>query len=130
MPDFAKLLVEAVFSRTSGYDPPTHEFNKPKTLYESTPDFVIHGEVNCATAGGTTLDLSMFTTIDYIAILNRGPTNYVTVTHRSAGNGSNDNIDRVAVNKFYVLTDVTPANDITLAANSAAVQCEVWIAGS
>ena len=130
MPDYAKLLVQAVFSKASGYDPPFEEFNKPATLYASTPDEVDHREVECDTGAGTSIVTSTYTSVDYAIIFNRDGTNYVTVTFRSAGNSAVDNIVRVAAGKILILTDITVANNITIAANSAVVECELWIVGT
>lgn len=128
MADYAKLKIGFVYSENSDYSLP--RLNALIDAYTSST--ATHYEVQYRNIGtvAETLELGGFTTIQAIIIKNKDATNYVTETHRSAGNSSTDNINRIAAGKICILTDVTVSGDLILTANTAAVDVEVYVFGT
>ena len=128
MADYAKFGAACVYSKNSDYSSP--KINTAIADLALTPDEYLHDEVECDTGGGTTVNLTRFATITCLLVKNNDATNYVTATFRSAGNSAVDNILRVSAGGWLMTTDVTAANNLVLAANGAAVECEVVVTGT
>jgi len=128
LPDYAKITVTATYSKNSDYSSPKVSFAPAADTF--TPDEYDHYEVEADTGGGTTVTTSKYATVTRLIVKNNDATNYVTATFRSAGNSGVDNILRVHAGAELVVSDFTAANNLTLAANSAAVECEIFIAGT
>jgi hypothetical protein len=129
MADFAKVSLGFVYSENSDYSNPRL---KPLIApYESTTATQYESQLRAVGfAAPETVELGGFTTIECLVLKNCDATNYVTATFDSAGNSSVDNILRVGPGKILVLTDVTPGSDLVLQANTAAVDCEIFIFGT
>lgn len=126
MSDEALLEVSASYS-------PNEDWSRPvsRVYFSDTeaPTKKLDSVVSAAT-GGTTVELGSLGTVAYLVIYNRDTTNYVDATFRSAGNGSTNNILRLAAGKMAVLSDVTAGNDLILTANTAACVCDIFGWGS
>ena len=127
MTDYAKIALTGTYSKDSTYTP-AKVFMEPAD-YAVTPDEWMHLEVQADT-GSTTVTTSHLASATALIVKNNDTTNYVTATFRSAGNSSTNNIIQIAAGGFLVVSDFTVANNLALAANSAAVECEVLIFGS
>mgnify|MGYP003128074614 FL=1 len=128
MADYAKLHVKGLFSKNSDYSDP--KVSMAPAAYALTPDEYIHTELQADTSSGTTLTTSILSSATLLVVKNNDATNYVTATFRSAGNGSTNNIVRIAAGGFLAVSDYTVANNLLLVANSAACECEVFIVGT
>jgi|TARA_R110002051_G_scaffold66927_2_gene121260 hypothetical protein len=95
-----------------------------------TPDEYFHCELEAATSAGTTLDTSILASATLLVVKNKDSSNYVTATFDCAGMGSTDTSVRIHAGGFFVTTDFTVAQKLKLVANSAAVECEVFIVGT
>ena len=127
MSDYARLRLFLEYSTASDYSrAKTHGIE-----VTATPD---EGRLSDGPyEGGTsaqTYTLSHLASLTDLVIYNAGPTNFVTVTWRSAGNSAVDNIVRLSAGKAMLLTDVTVANNLTLQANTAAVEVEISYLGT
>jgi hypothetical protein len=89
-----------------------------------------------------TIDLNRFTQVYELMVWNQDPTNYVTLTYRSAGNAAVNNIIRifggatinptvpsVVTGARYVTCDVTVTTNPTLVANSGRCTCVITVIG-
>lgn len=126
MSDYLKIEVGFVASENSDYSDPENnvEFDPYEALVEGYESF--KREIGTS---NETVELGQYSTINELIVKNLDPTNYVTATFRSAGNGSTDNIIRIGAGKFAILPDVTPGNDLVLVANGAACLVRIAIAG-
>lgn len=131
MADYAKLAITATYSENSDYSSPNSVRTFP--AYEiSTPTDFDEYKVTADTGGGTAVSLAKYAAagITMLVVKNRDATNYVTATYITAGGGVTTQTVRIPAGGFLVLCDVTSTTALTLAANSAAVKCEVFIAGT
>ena len=128
MADYAKLEIRGIYSKNSDYSSPKSDFNPAN--YEVTPDEYFHCEIQADTSGGTTITTSILASATLLVVKNNDTTNYVTATFDSAGNSSVDNLIRIAPGGILATTDFTVAQNLKLVANSAACECEVFIAGT
>ena len=128
MADYAKLDITGTYSKSSTYEPAKVSFSPAS--YEVTPDEYFHIEVQADTSAGTTVTTSILSSASLLVVKNNDATNYVTATFDSAGNGSTDNIVRIAAKGFLAVTDFTVAQNLKLVANSAACECEVFVVGT
>ena len=132
MADYAKLELKGVYSTVSDYSTPRTKF-KPAS-YAVTPDEYFHCEVQAAlatdTVGHTTIDTSIFDSATLLVIKNKDATNYVTATFDCAGMGVTNTSVRIHAGGFFATTDFTVAENLKLVANSARVECEIFIVGT
>ncbi len=128
MADYAKLELKGVYSTVSDYSTPRTKF-KPAS-YTVTPDEYFHCELEAATSAGTTLNTSILDSATLLVVKNKDATNYVTATFDCEGMGSTDTSVRIHAGGFFVTTDFTVGQNLKLVANSAAVECEVFIVGT
>lgn len=128
MSDNLKTSVATIFSENSDYSDP--EFITNLEDFILTPDEVQFFKIEAPTGGGTTLTTSFLGAASLLVVQNVDASNFVTVTFRSAGNGATNNIIRIAAGGFLMTTDFTVANNLVLAADTAAVNCKVIIAGT
>ena len=128
MADYAKGEVRGIYSKNSDYNLPKVDFNP--TDYTVTPDEYIHCEIQADTSAGTTLTTSILSSASLLVVKNNDSTNYVTATFDCAGMGSTDTSIRIAAGGMFMTTDFTVAQNLKLVANSAACECEVFIAGT
>jgi hypothetical protein len=128
MADYSRLSVAYTYSENSDYSAPKLKTN----LDNYTSSASTHYEVQYREVGTSaeTLEMGGFTAVEHVVIKNKDATNYVTCTWDSAGNGSTDNIIRIAAGKFAVIPDLTPGSDLILTANTAACDCEVIVVGT
>jgi len=124
---YSKVELSSVYSASSDYSNPVARFMP--AAYAVTPDEFVHLQIQADT-GGTAVTTSTLSAATALIVKNLDGTNYVTATFRSAGNSSTDNIIRIAAGAFLVVSDFTVANNLTLTANSAAVNCDVFIVGT
>jgi hypothetical protein len=127
MADFLKAEVKITHSENSDYSDPEVITNWDP--FELTPDEVLTMKVDAET-GGTTVETGMFTTITFVAVKNLDTTNFVDATFRTTGNGATSNIVEIDPGGFLMVSDLTPANDLTLTADTATCICKVFIAGT
>ena len=123
---FLKVDVTATLSKRSDYGSP-----KAKTdfdAYESITPTDGGLELVTADTGGTTYSLAKYTTIDVLIVKNTDPTNYVTVAFQNAAASAQS--QKITFGKTGVFTDVLASSAPVLTANSAAVECEVFVAGT
>ena len=125
MADYAKLQIKGVFSKSSDYSDPVTSFTP--TAYTVTPDEYFHCEIEAATSSGTALNTSILDTPTLVAIKNNDATNYVTATFGKTGSSSADTSIRIAAKGYLVMTDFVATHNLTLVANSAECECEVFI---
>ncbi len=78
--------------------------------------------------GGTAYSLAKYSTIDELIIKNTDPTNYVTAAFQNAAASAQS--QKIAAGKTAVFTDVLASANLTLTANSAACECDVFVAGT
>ncbi|MAH48944.1 hypothetical protein CMI37_24160 [Candidatus Pacearchaeota archaeon] len=130
MADHAKIELKGVYSTSADFSSPKTNF-RPSAYVPATGnvDEYFHMEVEADT-GGTTVTTSLLSSAVLLIVKNNDGTNYVTATLRSAGNGSTDNLLRIAAGGFLATTDFTVANNLVLTANSAACECEVFLVGT
>lgn len=129
MTDYARVRIDFEVSEFSDYGSP---YIRPPQWSEAlTPDEADYkGRVEAALTPGTTIATAFLTTCTLLAVRNLDATNYVTLTWRSAGNGSTDNVVRIAAGDVFVTQDVTAGNDPNIMANTAACKCEVLVMGT
>ena len=128
MADYAKLEIRGIYSKSSDYSSPKADFNP--AIYAVTPDEYFHCEIQADTSAGTTITTSILASATLLVVKNNDASNYVTATFDSAGNGSTDNLIRIAPGGILATTDFTVAQNLKLVANSAACECEVFIVGA
>ena len=133
MANYAKLHIKAVLSKNSDYSNPTVTFN-PSPYAPATADIpeYIHTELLCGT-GGVILDTTILDGVSFIVIKNLDDTNYVTFTYGTAGVGdATDQVIRIAAGGFFASTDFDQDDSakLTLTANTAGCQCEVFLVGT
>lgn len=129
MADFATLEILGKCSAYSTMTPAQTVFDPASYALLSTASTAgeyIHTQVQADT-GGTSVALTHIGTMTLLVVKNLDVTNYVTATFGSVANGSN-NILRIAAGGFLVTTDID--SNLTLAANSAACNCEVFVVGT
>lgn len=95
-----------------------------------TPDEWILGRLMEIDTSATSVVTSQFSALTMLVVQNTDSTNYVSLTFRSAGNGSTDNIVRIAAGETFVTSDVTAASNLSLTANTAAVSVRVSLLGT
>jgi len=132
--DYAKLELKGVYSTVSDFSTPRTKF-KPAS-YTVRPDEYFHCEVQAAlatdTVGHTTIDTSIFDSATLLVIKNKDADNYVTATFDCAGMSTTDTSVRIHAGGFFVTTDFVPNGSakLKLIANSARVECEIFIVGT
>jgi hypothetical protein len=87
-------------------------------------------KVSAATAGGTTVELGNFTTIQAIVIKNEDTTNFVTATYRTLADAANDNKMKILAGRHCTILEGRPANDLVLVADTAICDCTIYIIGA
>jgi len=133
MANYAKLQIKAVLSKNTDYSEPTVIFN-PAPYEPATADIpeYIHTELLCGT-GGVILDTTILDGVSFVVIKNLDATNYVTFTYGTAGIGdATDQAIRIHAGGFFAATDFDQDDSakLTLTANTAGCQCEVFLVGT
>lgn len=124
---YAKVKVGVVVSPNSDYSDP--DVDRDLDPYEVQSEGFEWFRREASTSSETFV-CSQFSTIDLLVIKNEDASNYVTITHRSAGNSSTDNKHRIGPGKFLVLPDVTPsATTFTHQASGAACILKIGVLG-
>lgn len=126
MTDNLRTSLEITFSEQANFSDP--EWTTNWANFDLTPEGAETRKLEIGT-GAETIDLGDYSAITQLAVKNEDPTNYVTATFRSVGNGAVDNILRIQPNSFLVVSDVTPGSDLILQANGAPVLVKIAIAG-
>lgn len=128
MSDYAKVAIRLKYSEASDYSDPNVNEQWDLAL---TPDEIVWRTIEVDTSAMTLEEVGDFGTLTSLAVKNLDATNYVTLTWLSAGNGATPNITRIAAGKAFFTTDITStASGCTIQANSAAVECQLWITGT
>ena len=127
MADYSKIEVSGIYAASSTA---AAKSSFSPASFELTPDEYFHAEIQADTSAGTTITTSILSSSTLLMVKNNDATNYVTATFDSAGNGSTDNVVRIAAGGFLVTTDFTVAQNLKLVANSAACECEIFIVGT
>ena len=85
---------------------------------------------------GITVDLGIVDTaqdvgtVEDIIIVNKDTTNYVSAKVRTDASSTNDVILKCNPGRVLILgSDITEGNDLILTANTAAVECDVYVIG-
>lgn len=125
MSDYFKGMFRFLYSANSDYSDPRVD---TKTLESTlTPNAYRHMVVSCLVAG-TTLELGEFTTtVDTIFVRNLDATYFVELRWTSQ---STANKQKLPAGKCFYIPAATAANDLVIAADTAAVDCEVFIVGT
>jgi hypothetical protein len=125
MADYVSLTATARYSASSDYSDPTIE--EAFSYASTTPTSSLNYRVTVLQASDTTVELGSFTTIYFVLVKNRG-SYYVTATFASTDIASNK--QRIAASgPPLILTDVLPASDLVLRANTADCICDVIVVG-
>lgn len=92
---------------------------------EYTADTFKRGAPSAA-SGGKTVDLSEFSDVEDLVLVNKDASVRFDTTHRTGTTAgtANDQGARVDAGRIVCLGDVTPGNDIVLTGNSADVEVE------
>lgn len=98
--------------------------------YTPTPDEAFQMEIQADVGSAVTVYTSHLSTVTLVALKNTDSTNFVTATFRTAGNGATDNIIRIPAGGLLVVSDFTAANNLTLQADTAVVNCKVLVCGT
>lgn len=123
---YARLRTSLEASLYSDYGKP----NQAVTEATFTPDEWLVDRLVEIDTSTTTLSFLMGT-ITTLVLHNTDAANKVTLTWRSAANGSNDNKEDIAAGKTLVLSDVTAsATTMTCIATTAAVLVRVSVLGT
>lgn len=125
MSDYCKIEAKATYSESSTYQP-----TKVATSianYEITPDEGEYRKIEADT-GGTTAELGTYVSITCVIVKNRDDTNYVAAAFTDLG--SNACSVRIPAGGILVIPGIDPTADLVLTANTAAVICEVFVAGT
>lgn len=132
MSDYARLILSLEVSESSDYSDP---YLKPRIpAFTLTPDEVEWKMIEAHTTA-VTVDLSAYTTINYLIVINDSSTVDVAVTYTTATNhvaaGAAVRHD-VLAGRFNVYTDVDPAAaNLTLDSESSTThRCYVGIIGA
>jgi hypothetical protein len=93
-------------------------------------------------AGSYTIDIALYTKVYALMIRNEDPTNYVTLTYRSAGGAAVDQVTRIFGGAFinptspsvstgacFLTGDVTVTTNPILVANTATCYCRISVIG-
>lgn len=128
MTDYARASLTLEYSANSDYGDP--KIKPPKWVAELTPDEGFFERPDAETSSGVTINTSKLNTVTSFAVKNTDVSNYVTLTFRSAGNGSTDNIVRIAAGGIFYTQDLTAATNPTIIANTATCKCEVFYTGT
>jgi len=124
--DYARARLTLEVSENSDYSRP---YMKEEVSLVLTPSETRFQKIT-ADDGGVALVTSEFTTINYIVIENTDTANYVDVTWDPVASGTN-NVSRVALGEHLVITDHTPATNLTLTCDTGLTAvCKVWILGA
>lgn len=120
---YVKLNLSAIESEYSDYSRAT-PIAAPE--FTATPDEATAFKVDAETAG-TTLDLSMFTTVTGVLVVNLDTTNYIDVDWTYSATASKA---KALANDFIKIGAVTVANDLLLTANTATCRVLVYVWGT
>lgn len=127
MSDYARLRLMLERSAASDYSrPKTHSVEMTMTPDESR----ICDEIEVATAGQT-YTLSHLSSLSDLLIYNKDTTNYLTVAYTSVGTAGTATI-KIAAGKTMLIpgSDITASGNLTLTANTAAVEVEISYLGT
>lgn len=80
-----------------------------------------------AQTGGSTVPPASLTTVDYFIVHNEDTSNFVTVVWTDEA--SNANTQKVKAGKFLVIPGVDDSQTWTITADTADVQCTVYLVG-
>lgn len=127
MTDYVRLSLGLEVSESSDYSSPY--IRPPQILEELSGDLEVEWRMIEAHTTAVTVELGTYTTIHYLIIWNGSSTVDVCATFTNVGGHvttaaatSHD----VGAGKFCVLTDVNPANDVTLDSESSTTH-RVWV---
>lgn len=129
MADYSRDEVTFEYGATSALQDP--EISRSFVETPSSPVEYIHRRITAATGAGSTLTLSDFTTILGLFVKNHDSTNFVTGTYRELGDAAAANRTfKLSAGQWLKLVNVSPGTVLTLAADTAAVKCEVIANGT
>jgi hypothetical protein len=124
MADYARIRVSVVHSPNSDYSDPDVNVVHETTL---SPTEWAHIQTQVLT-GGTTVELGSFTTVSYIVVHNADGTNFVSAAWTA---NAVANVQRIGPGQTLLIPkEATVANDLVLTADTAACDCEIYIAGA
>lgn len=124
MADYVRTTLMFEASENADYSDP---IIKDTTTYAITADEV-HTRLISVPIGGATLETGLFEDIDLIVVYNKDDTNYVTARY-DPGGGLGLQTTTIQPGHFHVSPVADHTDDLLLTANTAAVECEVVIAG-
>ena len=125
MADYAKLHVKGLFSKNSDYSDP--KVSMAPAAYALTPDEYLHLEIEADT-GGTTINLSHFSSITAVIIKNNDTAITVTAQFNTAADTDVD--VAIPAGGIFVTPDFAYGGDLTLTSASGTPECEVLILGT
>lgn len=126
MADYGEVTVRGKFSRNSDVAEP--ETDTGTISVSLTPDNAIHLVTDIATSAKTLVGAGEWTTCQCLIVKNNDATNFVTVGYTDAAADA-QTIDVVA-GGIFVTTDVDPSVAVTVTSDTAACECEIFIAGT
>ena len=93
-----------------------------------TPDEFWHQRIECAIGAGETIDISNFGTVQALLVKNTDSANFVNVTRDNAAAATV--VDKMLAGDAMVQPDVDPSATFNIAADTAAVVCDVLVLGT
>lgn len=126
MTDYFRLRTWVQYSENSDY----HDALQDELEYTSTPtvgDTARKVSALTSGGGGTSLNLGHYTSVTAVVVENLDATNYVEIEHDYDGQAA---VTYLPAGAHTILYSPTPASDMSLTADTAAVTCKVWVIGT
>ena len=95
---------------------------------EFTPEEELHHRVQADTAGGTTLELGMFSACTLAIVTNLDAANFVNVSIKNAAGATV--VTKLLALQCLVTPDIDPTGDLKIVADTAACLCDVLVIGT
>lgn len=123
---YTQAVLQFVTSENSDYTSPAM-YNTPFSYTTTAPaQFVTY--TKACTTSGTTIELSNFASVLGVVVRNKDTANYVDVAWTYSATASKAKVPAGAW--MFIPTPVTIANDLTITANTATVDCDLIIIGT
>lgn len=95
------------------------------------PDEFRHMRVACPITTGVDIDISNFTAVTCLVVVNEDPTNFVNVTHDNAAAATVvTKVLKEGSSAPYMTPDIDPSATFNITADTGACVCDVFICGT
>lgn len=127
MTNYTRIGLNALTSEQSDYSKP---FHKEDYIYTLSPTQLARAQVSALLvgAGGTTFDLTNFTTVVAALIANLNTSYWVSVVATDTNGGAFDLT--IPKEGSILIYSLDPSANLVLTADTAACTCDIWVWGT